>query len=83
MAMSPTAAASERLAGSAPRSALQAALLRVGEACADIWASRLTRTGIILVAAMVQGAIFSLVRALIARGGARAFERWTGEWPGD
>ena len=37
----------------------------------------------ILLAAVIQGAIFSLVRALIARGGARAFERWTGEWPGD
>jgi hypothetical protein len=37
----------------------------------------------ILVAAMVQGAIFSLVRALINRGGARLFQRWTGEWPGD
>lgn len=37
----------------------------------------------ILVAAVVQGAIFAVVRALIARGGARAFERWTGEWPGD
>ncbi len=37
----------------------------------------------ILIAAAVQGAIFTVVRALIARGGARAFERWTGEWPGD
>jgi len=37
----------------------------------------------ILVAALVQGAIFSFVRALINRGGARVFERWTGEWPGD
>lgn len=37
----------------------------------------------IVVAALVQGAIFSVVRALINRGGARAFERWTGEWPGD
>jgi hypothetical protein len=37
----------------------------------------------ILIAALVQGAIFSAVRALINRGGARAFERWTGEWPGD
>lgn len=37
----------------------------------------------ILLAALVQGAIFSVVRALISRGGARAFERWTGEWPGD
>lgn len=39
--------------------------------------------GKIVVAALVQGAIFSVVRALINRGGARAFERWTGEWPGD
>jgi hypothetical protein len=37
----------------------------------------------IIVAAAVQGAIFSIVRALINRGGARVFERWTGEWPGD
>jgi hypothetical protein len=37
----------------------------------------------VLIAAVVQGAIFSLVRALINRGGARLFERWTGEWPGD
>jgi hypothetical protein len=37
----------------------------------------------ILLAALVQGAIFSVVRALIDRGGARLFERATGEWPGD
>jgi hypothetical protein len=37
----------------------------------------------ILVAAAIQGAIFTVVRALINRGGARLFERWTGEWPGD
>ena len=37
----------------------------------------------ILIAATIQGAIFAVVRALIARGGARAFQRWTGEWPGD
>ncbi|MFN8193811.1 MAG: DUF4235 domain-containing protein [Nocardioidaceae bacterium] len=37
----------------------------------------------ILAAAVVQGAVFAVVRALIDRGGARAFERWTGEWPGD
>ena len=37
----------------------------------------------ILVAALIQGAIFSAVRALINRGGARVFERWTGQWPGD
>ncbi len=37
----------------------------------------------IVAAAVVQGAIFAVVRALVNRGGARAFERWTGEWPGD
>ena len=37
----------------------------------------------ILIAALIQGAIFSVVRALINRGGARLFQRWTGEWPGD
>ncbi|WP_432476110.1 DUF4235 domain-containing protein [Nocardioides sp. GXQ0305] len=36
----------------------------------------------ILVAAAIQGAIFTVVRVLINRGSARAFERWTGEWPG-
>lgn len=37
----------------------------------------------VLLAAVIQGAIFSAVRALVDRGGARLFERWTGEWPGD
>jgi len=37
----------------------------------------------ILLAGMLQGAIAGGVKALIARGGARAFQRWTGEWPGD
>ena len=36
----------------------------------------------ILVAAALQGAVFAVVRALVDRGGARAFQRWTGEWPG-
>ena len=36
----------------------------------------------ILIAATIQGAIFALVKTLIDRGGARAFQRWTGEWPG-
>ena len=36
----------------------------------------------ILIAATVQGAIYSLVKTLIDRGGARVFQRWTGEWPG-
>ena len=37
----------------------------------------------ILLAAAIQGAIFAAVKALFDRGGARAFQRWTGEWPGD
>jgi hypothetical protein len=36
----------------------------------------------ILVAAAVQGVIFSVVKTVIDRQGARAFEKWTGEWPG-
>ena len=39
--------------------------------------------GEVLLAAVVQGAIFAVVKATVQRGGARAFERWTGEWPGD
>ena len=37
----------------------------------------------ILIAAAIQGAIFATVKAFIDRAGARAFQRWTGEWPGD
>ena len=37
----------------------------------------------LLPAALLQGAIFGLVKAAIDRGGARAFERLTGTWPGD
>jgi len=37
----------------------------------------------VVLAAAVQGAIFATVKALIDRAGARAFQRWTGEWPGD
>lgn len=37
----------------------------------------------VVVGALIQGAIFAVVRAAVSRGGARAFERWTGEWPGD
>jgi hypothetical protein len=36
----------------------------------------------ILVAAVLQGAIFSLVKTIIDRQGARLFEKATGEWPG-
>ncbi len=37
----------------------------------------------VLLAAAVQGAIFAVVKATIDRGGARVFQRMTGEWPGD
>lgn len=37
----------------------------------------------VLVAATIQGAIYALVKALFQRGSARAFQRWTGEWPGN
>ncbi len=37
----------------------------------------------LLVGAMVQGAVFGLVKAALDRGGARAFEKMTGSWPGD
>ena len=37
----------------------------------------------ILLAAGLQGAIFAVVKALIDRGGARAFQKWSGEWPGN
>ena len=36
----------------------------------------------ILAAAALQGAVFAVVRTIVSRGGARAFERATGEWPG-
>jgi hypothetical protein len=37
----------------------------------------------ILVAAAIQGAIFSFVKAVVRRGGARAYQKWTGDWPGN
>ena len=37
----------------------------------------------ILVAAAAQGAVFAVVKAVTQRGGARLFQKWTGEWPGD
>lgn len=36
----------------------------------------------VVLAAAVQGAIFSVVKTVIDRQGARVFEKWTGEWPG-
>jgi glycerol uptake facilitator-like aquaporin len=36
----------------------------------------------ILLAALLQGAIFAAVKAVIQRQGAKGFERVTGEWPG-
>lgn len=37
----------------------------------------------IVVAAAVQGMTFAVVKALVDRGGARLFQRFTGEWPGN
>lgn len=37
----------------------------------------------LVIATAIQGAIYALVKAAIDRGGARLFERLTGEWPGD
>lgn len=36
----------------------------------------------ILLAAALQGAIFSVVKTVIDRQGAKLFEKATGEWPG-
>lgn len=36
----------------------------------------------ILVAAVIQGAIYAVVKALTDRGGARVFQKVTGDWPG-
>lgn len=37
----------------------------------------------IVTAAVLQGAIYAAVKAATERGGARAFQRVTGEWPGN
>jgi len=37
----------------------------------------------IVLAAALQGAVFAVVKVLVDRGGATAFQRWSGEWPGD
>jgi hypothetical protein len=35
----------------------------------------------VLLAAALQGGISAVVRAAVERGGARQFERWTGDYP--
>jgi len=37
----------------------------------------------ILLASALRGAMVAVVRALVARGGARGFTKLTGAWPGD
>lgn len=37
----------------------------------------------VLAAAAIQGVIYAVVKALISRGGARGYQRVTGDWPGD
>jgi hypothetical protein len=39
--------------------------------------------GKMLLAAGLQGAIYAVVKAAIDRGGAQAWEKTTGTWPGD
>ena len=39
--------------------------------------------GKVLLAAAIQGAIFAVVKALVDRGAAKAFEKLTGAWPGN
>jgi hypothetical protein len=39
--------------------------------------------GKVLVAAVLQGAIYSGVRAAVSRAGAKGVEKVTGTWPGD
>ncbi len=37
----------------------------------------------LLPAAALQGAIFTVVKTVVDRGGAKGFEKLTGAWPGD
>lgn len=37
----------------------------------------------ILLATALQGAIFAVSKVVVDRAGARAFQRMTGDWPGD
>lgn len=37
----------------------------------------------ILIGSAIQGAIFAAVKSAMSRGGARTFQKFTGEWPGD
>lgn len=36
----------------------------------------------LIPAAAIQGIIYAVVKMVIDRGGARTFQKWTGEWPG-
>jgi hypothetical protein len=37
----------------------------------------------VLLAAVIEGVIFAVIKALIDRGGAKGFEKLTGAWPGE
>ncbi len=37
----------------------------------------------LIIASVLQGAIFTAVRSLAEHGARRAFQRWTGAWPGE
>lgn len=45
--------------------------------------TELARWPKVIAAAAMQGAIFTVTRAVIDRGGARAFEHLFGVWPGE
>lgn len=52
-----------------------------GDKAPDALESRSSWSKVLLAAAM-EGAIYSVVKAAIDRGSATAFERWFGAWPG-
>ncbi len=52
-----------------------------GDKAPDALESRSSWSKVLLAAAM-EGAIYSVVKAAMDRGGATVFERWFGEWPG-
>jgi len=57
--------------------------VRAGEDAAPGPRSQRAGWAEVLLAAAVQGAVYSTVRAAVDRLGATGFERATGEWPGD
>ncbi|HZE04761.1 MAG TPA: DUF4235 domain-containing protein [Solirubrobacteraceae bacterium] len=44
---------------------------------------RNVRIGKLMAAVAIEGLVFALTRGLVDHGSRRAFERFTGSWPGD